>query len=222
MLDRTRPGALGEPLYQDVVAALTEEIAEGRVAFADGMPRDRGRYRPGLEGVHPGDGGGGIRGRFPDEMSLGISAVDRSTACRAEPAGGPELGTEPDDVVRAVFFDLDGDGTSLNGTRSGIVGEHTDLFAQGYFVYGLKKAGSTTVSHRTSGRTSRVYATQSRSRREASSVPQVGEPQTGRRLAHGGSSATFLLDAVAAWTDGVWDRPPGRGGGSPWGNHGSW
>ena len=60
----------------------------------------------------------------------------------------PEFSTEPDDVVRAVFFGLGADGTvSANRSSISIIGERTGLHAQGYFVYDSKKSGSTTVSH---------------------------------------------------------------------------
>ncbi|NOX55727.1 MAG: pyruvate:ferredoxin (flavodoxin) oxidoreductase, partial [Planctomycetes bacterium] len=60
----------------------------------------------------------------------------------------PEFSTEPDDVTRAVFFGLGSDGTvgaSKNSVK--IIGENTDLYAQGYFVYDSKKAGGVTISH---------------------------------------------------------------------------
>src|SRR5262249_39704338 len=59
-----------------------------------------------------------------------------------------ELDIEPDDVVRAVFFGLGSDGTvGANKNSIKIIGEGTDNYAQGYFVYDSKKSGSTTVSH---------------------------------------------------------------------------
>ena len=60
----------------------------------------------------------------------------------------PAFDTEHADTVRAVFFGLGSDGTvSANKNSIKIIGEHTDLHAQGYFVYDSKKAGSITVSH---------------------------------------------------------------------------
>ena len=60
----------------------------------------------------------------------------------------PEFSTEGDDVTRAVFYGLGSDGTvgaSKNSVK--IIGENTPMYAQGYFVYDSKKAGSVTVSH---------------------------------------------------------------------------
>ncbi len=60
----------------------------------------------------------------------------------------PEFSTEADDVTRAVFFGLGSDGTvGANKNSVKIIGENTPLYAQGYFVYDSKKAGSVTVSH---------------------------------------------------------------------------
>jgi pyruvate-ferredoxin/flavodoxin oxidoreductase len=150
VLDRTKePGALGEPLYQDVVTALAEEIAEGRATFADGAPRViGGRY-------------GLASKEFTPAMAAAVFAeLERSdprphfTVGIVDDVSGlsltvdPDLDTEPDDVVRAVFYGLGSDGTvSANRNSIRIIGEHTDLYAQGYFVFDSKKAGSTTVSH---------------------------------------------------------------------------
>src|ERR1041385_5389085 len=60
----------------------------------------------------------------------------------------PSFTTESDDVVRAIFFGLGSDGTvSANKNSIKIIGEDTDFYAQGYFVYDSKKSGSTTTSH---------------------------------------------------------------------------
>ena len=60
----------------------------------------------------------------------------------------PEFSIEPDEVVRAQFFGLGADGTvGANKESIKIIGENTDHFAQGYFVYDSKKAGATTISH---------------------------------------------------------------------------
>src|SRR5205807_1238138 len=60
----------------------------------------------------------------------------------------PEFSTEPDEVVRALFYGLGADGTvGANKNSIKIIGEETDNYAQGYFVYDSKKSGSMTVSH---------------------------------------------------------------------------
>ena len=60
----------------------------------------------------------------------------------------PEFSTEPDNVLRAMFYGLGADGTvGANKNSIKIIGEKTDNYAQGYFVYDSKKSGSMTVSH---------------------------------------------------------------------------
>ncbi|MGH2660852.1 MAG: pyruvate:ferredoxin (flavodoxin) oxidoreductase [Actinomycetota bacterium] len=147
VLDRTKePGAPGEPLYQDVVTALTEEVAAGRFPA---MPRViGGRYGLSSKEFDPPMAKAAFdeltkpepKNHFTvgiyDDVSHTSLEVDRS------------FSTEADDVVRGVFFGLGADGTvSANKSSVKIIGEGTDLYAQGYFVYDSKKAGSMTVSH---------------------------------------------------------------------------
>ena len=150
VLDRTKePGAPGEPLYQDVVTALVEEETAGRVRFDGGMPRViGGRYGLSSKEFTPAMAAAVFaeldaeepKNHFTvgivDDVSGTSLAVDRSFT------------TEPDDVIRAVFVGLGSDGTvSANRNSIKIIGAHTDLHAQGYFVLDSKKAGSVTVSH---------------------------------------------------------------------------
>ena len=149
MLDRTKePGAIGEPLYQDVVTALAEAAADGDRAVRDHAARHRRALRPRLEGIHAGDGQGGLRrARRPapkrhftvgiDDDVTGLSLTVDETF-EIEPAGS----------VRAVFYGLGADGTvGANKNSIKIIGEETDNFAQGYFVYDSKKSGAVTISH---------------------------------------------------------------------------
>jgi len=148
VLDRTKePGAIGEPLYQDVVTALHEVWSEERGATA--LPRVvGGRY--GLSSKE-----------FTPAMVASVLAELRSPQPKRHFTVGiyddvthlslpwdPAWSTEPDDVRRAVFFGLGSDGTvSANKNSVKILGEDAELWAQGYFVYDSKKSGATTVSH---------------------------------------------------------------------------
>ncbi|MBI2238329.1 MAG: pyruvate:ferredoxin (flavodoxin) oxidoreductase, partial [Actinobacteria bacterium] len=147
VLDRTKePGAPGEPLYQDVVTALAEQVAEGKL---QGMPRIvGGRYGLSSKEFDPSMAEAVFAELAKDEpknhFTVGIFDDVTHTSLEVDRAAF----REPEDVVRAVFFGLGSDGTvSANRSSVKIIGENTDLYAQGYFVYDSKKAGSVTVSH---------------------------------------------------------------------------
>ncbi len=149
VLDRTKePGATGEPLYQDVVTALAEAVATGAAPFA-AMPRViGGRYGLSSKEFTP-----AMCKAVFDELTLkspknhftvGINDDVTHTSLAYDPA----FSTEPEDVVRAVFWGLGADGTvGANKNSIKIIGEETPNSAQGYFVYDSKKSGSVTTSH---------------------------------------------------------------------------
>ena len=150
MLDRTKePGSPGEPLYQDVVTSLTEEIALGRAAFDHGMPRTiGGRYGLSSKEFTPAMAAAAFAELARPEPKSHFTLGIRDDVTHMSLEVDPDFDTEPDDVVRAVFYGLGSDGTvSANRNSIKIIGEHTDLYAQAYFVYDSKKAGSVTVSH---------------------------------------------------------------------------
>jgi pyruvate-ferredoxin/flavodoxin oxidoreductase len=145
VLDRTKePGSAGEPLLQDVVTAFADAAMDGRPA-----PRViGGRYGLSSKEFTPAM----VKAVFDE------AAADRPrrrfTVGIVDDVGGTSLDVDPtfrvaqDDVTGAIFFGLGSDGTvSANKNTAKIVGEHTDLHTQAYFVYDSKKAGSTTVSH---------------------------------------------------------------------------
>ncbi|MFY9610696.1 MAG: pyruvate:ferredoxin (flavodoxin) oxidoreductase [Blastocatellia bacterium] len=149
VLDRTKePGGAGEPLYQDVLTAIAEGVMSGGAKFKT-MPRIiGGRYGLASKEFTPAM----IKGVF-DEMNRSepknhftVGIVDDITATSID--YDSEFTTEPDDEVRAVFWGLGSDGTvSANKNSIKIIGEETDNYAQGYFVYDSKKAGAVTISH---------------------------------------------------------------------------
>jgi pyruvate-ferredoxin/flavodoxin oxidoreductase len=150
VLDRTKePGAIGEPLYQDVVTALAEEVGARRVAFAEGMPLvTGGRYGLSSKEFTPAMAKAVLDALAEPEpanhYTVGIVDDVTHTSLPVDPA----FRTESEDTVRAVFFGLGSDGTvSANRNSIKIIGSHTDLYSQGYFVLDSKKAGSATVSH---------------------------------------------------------------------------
>jgi pyruvate-ferredoxin/flavodoxin oxidoreductase len=147
-LDRTKePGAIGEPLYQDVVTALFE----GWANRAGSVPPPQvigGRYGLSSKEFTPAM----VAGVF-DELAapsplrhFTVGIVDDVTHLSLK--WDPSFATEPADTHRAVFYGLGSDGTvGANKNTVKIIGENTPLFAQGYFVYDSKKSGSVTVSH---------------------------------------------------------------------------
>jgi pyruvate-ferredoxin/flavodoxin oxidoreductase len=142
VLDRTKePGAMGEPLRLDVVAALAEQ--------PNRMPRVIGvRYGLASKEFTPAMAAAvftELAGTAPRPVTtVGISDDVTHLSLTVDDNSFPE----PDDVLRAVFYGLGSDGT-VGATRAtaGIVAARTPLHAQAYFVFDSKKSGSMTVSH---------------------------------------------------------------------------
>ncbi|HEX6300123.1 MAG TPA: pyruvate:ferredoxin (flavodoxin) oxidoreductase [Acidimicrobiia bacterium] len=140
-MDRTKePGAVGEPLYLDVVAALAENDLDVDVIG--------GRYGLSSKEFTPAM----VAGVFAEadtedpRRHFTVGIVDDVSGLSID--YDPGWWAEPDDVTRAVFHGLGSDGTvGANKNSVKIIGESTDLYAQGYFVYDSKKSGSRTVSH---------------------------------------------------------------------------
>jgi pyruvate-ferredoxin/flavodoxin oxidoreductase len=142
VLDRTKePGAVGEPLYLDVVAALHEGEGPNRNVIG-------GRYGLSSKEFTPAMASAVLtelsRPAPKRHFTIGITDDVTHTSLDYDSEGWDE----PHDMVRAVFFGLGSDGTvGANKASVKIIGERTGLHAQGYFVYDSKKAGSRTVSH---------------------------------------------------------------------------
>lgn len=148
VLDRTKePGASGEPLYLDIVNAISEKHIDGELKFA--YPRiTGGRYGLSSKEFTPAM----IKGVY-DEMkkskpknhfTIGIMDDVTNTSLDYDAS----FSVEPDETFRGKFYGLGADGTvGANKNSIKIIGEGTKYFAQGYFVYDSKKSGSTTVSH---------------------------------------------------------------------------
>jgi pyruvate-ferredoxin/flavodoxin oxidoreductase len=157
VLDRTKePGAQGEPLYKDVVTAIGEAHGDGTLPLAN-MPRViGGRYGLSSKEFTPAM----VKAVF-DELSKNRDGADPDSGPKNHFTIGinedlthssleydPTFVTEGDDVIRAMFYGLGADGTvGANKNSIKIIGEGTDYYGQGYFVYDSKKAGSVTVSH---------------------------------------------------------------------------
>ncbi len=141
VLDRTKePGALGEPLYLDVVAALREA---GNDAAVIG-----GRYGLGSKDTPPSSVFAVYEELSKDEMkprfTLGIT--DDVTYLSLEEKPAPNTAAEG--TTECKFWGLGGDGTvGANKNSTKIIGDHTDKYIQAYFQYDSKKTGGVTISH---------------------------------------------------------------------------
>ncbi|HRY51890.1 MAG TPA: pyruvate:ferredoxin (flavodoxin) oxidoreductase [Candidatus Paceibacterota bacterium] len=149
VLDRTKePGSHGEPLYLDVIAALTEGLANGWGQLKT-MPRVYGgryglsskEFTPAMvKAIFDNLAAASPKNHFTVGISDDVSQISLPY--------DPDFSTEPDDVKRSMFFGLGSDGTvGANKNSIKIIGENTDNYAQGYFVYDSKKAGAITISH---------------------------------------------------------------------------
>ena len=209
VLDRTKePGAIGEPLYQDVVTALIEnEDYDTGSGPAQRPAVIGGRYGLSSKEFTP-----GMVARIYEELQaekpkrhFTIGIIDDVTHLSLR--WDPEFSTEPDDVTRAMFYGLGSDGTvgaSKNSVK--IIGENTPMYAQGYFVYDSKKAGSVTVSHlRFSPRP--IESTYLIERANFIACHQFNFLERMDVLATAEPGATFLLNAPYEPED-VWDQLP--------------
>ncbi len=148
-LDRTKePGAIGEPLYEDIITALTEDRISGAGKFETEPLVIGGRYGLSSKEYTPGM----VVGVFDNikldkpknHFTVGIEDDVTNTSIKYD----PDYTLEKPGQTKAVFFGLGADGTvSANKNSIKIIGEDTDNYGQGYFVYDSRKAGSLTVSH---------------------------------------------------------------------------
>ena len=138
VLDRTKePGALGEPLYLDVVAALRDsKFSEVKIYT--------GRYGLGSKDTTPAQIVAVYDNTEKEKFTLGI--VDDVTNLSLE-TGAP-LVTTPEGTTNCKFWGLGADGTvGANKNSIKIIGDNTDMYAQAYFDYDSKKSGGVTMSH---------------------------------------------------------------------------
>jgi pyruvate-ferredoxin/flavodoxin oxidoreductase len=149
VLDRTKEaGAAGEPLYLDIVNAIQEGQRRGYGSLKATPTVIGGRYGLSSKEFTPAMVKAvyeNLAQASPKEhFTIGIQDDLNHTSLDYD----PEFSTEPDSVVRALFYGLGADGTvGANKNSIKIIGENTGNYAQGYFVYDSKKSGAMTVSH---------------------------------------------------------------------------
>ena len=208
VLDRTKePGSTGEPLYLDVVSALVERVADGSAPFAI-MPKIiGGRYGLSSKEFTP-----AMVKAVYDELAkpvmknhftVGIDDDVTHTSLVYDET----FSTEPDDVVRAIFFGLGSDGTvGANKNSIKIIGENTPNYAQGYFVLDSKKSGSVTVSHLRFGPRP-IHSTYLITKANFVACHQFGFLERFDMLKLAQPGATFLLNSPYG-PDEVWNYLP--------------
>ncbi|MDH3429897.1 MAG: pyruvate:ferredoxin (flavodoxin) oxidoreductase [Gammaproteobacteria bacterium] len=206
VLDRTKEvGASGEPLYQDVVTALAEAVSDGALAT---MPKIiGGRYGLSSKEFTPAM----VKAIFEElaksapkrHFTVGINDDVTHTSIDYD----PDFQIESDRVTRALFFGLGADGTvGANKNSIKIIGENTDLYCQGYFVYDSKKSGSRTVSHLRFGpdEIHAPYLIQSANFIACHKFDLIEKIEV---LRHAADGAVFLLNSPYPVGE-VWDRLP--------------
>jgi pyruvate-ferredoxin/flavodoxin oxidoreductase len=211
VLDRTKePGAIGEPLYLELVAALAEAMDGENAPFATAPRLVGGRYGLSSKEMTPGM----IKPVFEEiasdkpkrHFTVGIYddvthlSLPIETDFRHKRAAGE---------VQALFFGLGSDGTvGANKSSVKIIGEGTELFTQGYFVYDSKKSGSVTESHLRFG-PEPIRSTYLVEDADFLACHQFGLMSTLNVLGRAKQGATFLLNSPYG-PDEVWDHLPSR------------
>jgi pyruvate-ferredoxin/flavodoxin oxidoreductase len=208
VLDRTKePGSAGEPLYLDVVTALTEARAAGLTAF-DVEPRViGGRYGLSSKEFTPAmvkaiyDELGAAQSKR--HFTVGIDDDVSHTSLSYDPA----FSIEDNETVRCMFWGLGSDGTvGANKNAIKIIGDETQHYAQGYFVYDSKKSGSVTVSHLRFG-PHPIRASYLIERANFVACHQFSFLERFEVLEHAAPGAVFLLNAPYG-PEEVWEHLP--------------
>ena len=213
VLDRTKePGADGEPLYKDVLSALAQDYISGSARFSVFPKVVGGRYGLSSKEFTP-----GMIKAIYDELNheqpknhftIGIHDDVTYTSLEWDPSYRTNAHR---DTFQAMFYGLGSDGTvSANKNTIKIIGEATDLNAQGYFVYDSKKSGAITVSHLRFG-PKPIHSTYLIAENDANFI---GCHQTifldrYDMLVNAAENAVFLLNTPES-VDEVWDSLPAK------------
>jgi pyruvate-ferredoxin/flavodoxin oxidoreductase len=210
VLDRTKePGALGEPLYQDVVTAIAEEMNTGSTQFNRMPIVIGGRYGLASKEFTPAM----VKAVFDEleksspknHFTIGIHDDVTMTSLNFDIT----FSILGDDTRSCVFFGLGADGTvGANKNSIKIIGEETNNHAQGYFVYDSKKSGTVTISHLRFG-PKPIRAPYLIGNNEAQFVAchQFVFLERVEMLKYAAPGGTFLLNSIYG-PDQVWDKLP--------------
>jgi pyruvate-ferredoxin/flavodoxin oxidoreductase len=208
VLDRTKePGATGEPLYQDVITAFSESLDEASTPFKSFPTIIGGRYGLSSKEFTPAMVKAVfdelLKTRPKNHFTVGIRDDVTNTSIDFD----PEFNIESNDTIRAMFFGLGADGTvGANKNSIKIIGEETDNYAQGYFVYDSKKSGSMTTSHLRFGKQP-IKSTYLIDKANFIACHQEVFLEKIDMLQYAVTGATFLLNTIHDPND-VWDTLP--------------
>ncbi|MCC8125436.1 MAG: pyruvate:ferredoxin (flavodoxin) oxidoreductase, partial [Akkermansia sp.] len=211
VLDRTKePGSQGEPLHQDIIQALFDAQANGTLPFTNGMPKVvGGRYGLSSKEFTPAM----VKGVY-DNLALDTPKNHFTIGINDDVLGtslpyDEDYSTEADDVTRAMFFGLGSDGTvGANKDAIKIIGQHTNLYVQGYFVYDSKKSGSSTISHLRFGPRP-IKSTYLITKANFLALHQPSLLDLFDFLKNAANGATFLMNSPHP-ADKLWDTLPAR------------
>lgn len=206
VLDRTKePGSIGEPLYQDVLAAFMEARQEGG---RDWLPKIiGGRYGLSSKEFTPAMVQGIFTELEKDQPKNHFTIGIRDDVSYTSLDYNPEFELVDETMTQALFFGLGADGTvGANKNSIKIIGEHTDMHAQGYFVYDSKKSGAKTVSHLRFGQNP-IRAPYLIRKADFIACHKFNFIDKVEMLSYAKPGATFLLNSPFA-ADDVWDQLP--------------
>ncbi len=206
VLDRTKEsGASGEPMYQDVIVTFAEAVANGKLST---MPKViGGRYGLSSKEFTPAM----VKAVFDHlasdvpktHFTVGIIDDVNHSSIDVDPA----FKLDEAEWTQALFFGLGADGTvGANKNSIKIIGENTDLFAQGYFVYDSKKSGAKTVSHLRFGKHP-IKAPYLITHADFIACHQFNFIEKEEMLSFAKRGATFLLNSPYS-RDEIWDKLP--------------
>ena len=206
VLDRTKePGSLGEPLFQDVVTACSNAFKAG--ALKELPTIIGGRYGLGSKEFTPAMVKGVIENLSAAKPVRNFSVGIKDDVTNLSLSYDAAWTTEPADTFRALFFGLGSDGTvGANKNTIKIISEETGQYAQGYFVYDSKKAGSMTVSHVRFGK-NYIRAPYLVYKARFIGCHQFSFLEKYEMLDKAEENAVFLINSPFAAAD-VWDRLP--------------
>lgn len=208
ILDRTKEsGAAGEPMYQDVLATLVEAFQKGKIKH---LPKlIGGRYGLSSKEFTPAMVKAVFDELKKEDPKNGFTLGINDDVTHLSLSYDPSFKLDESEWRQGLFFGLGADGTvGANKNTIKIIGENTDLYGQGYFVYDSKKSGARTVSHLRFG-PKPIRAPYLISRADFIACHQFNFTEKVEMLEFASEGATFLLNSPYS-KDEVWDRLTGQ------------